>query len=132
MNRKLITAVEEQLGMEGDELRSTFQDVANHGADADYPGFTYYHDTCEFYKVNQKIIVAEVEAMAQDLGEEPTFMVQYFNCLSTNEKGKRKSDYTTAEVALTLYGTPKQHNDMVANALAWFALEEVARSIVDR
>jgi hypothetical protein len=133
MDKKLIKAVEEQLGSEGEELKADYENVANHGADGGFSGFIYFTETFEFYRKNQKAIVAEVEALAQDLGEEPVNMVRYFNCLSHDTKDrKRESDYTTAEVALTLYGTPKQHNQYVANALVWFALEEVARHETDK
>ena len=50
-------------------------------------------------------------------------MVQGFNCL-----GK---DYTMTEIGRTLYGNKSQHNTYVANALAWFALEEVANAYAD-
>lgn len=100
--------------------RDSLTDVANHGAAGGYPGFCYYTDTCAFYAKHQKDIVQAVEEMADDLGDSPVSMVRGFNCLGA-------ADYTESEVARTLYGTKSQHQQQVANALAWFALEEVAR-----
>jgi hypothetical protein len=124
MDKNLVKAVVEQLDCDDGELRNTLKDVTEHGADAGFSGFIYYNETCDFYKRNQKAIADEVEELAQGLGEDPTEMVKGFNCL-------RGQGYTTKEVALTLYGTPSQHNDIIANALAWFALEEVAHHKID-
>jgi hypothetical protein len=123
MDKKLIKAVEEQLGSEGEELKADYENVANHGADSGFSGFIYYCETCEFYRKNQKAIVEAVEELASDIGETAINMVQGFRCL-----GK---DYEIKDIALTLYGTHKQHDQYTANALAWFALEEVARFVVD-
>jgi hypothetical protein len=69
------------------------------------------------------LIVALVESMAEEFGQGSADMVQNFRCL-----GK---DYTMTEIGRTLYSNKPQHDTYVANALAWFALEEVARSYVD-
>ena len=103
--------------------RDSLQDVARHGADGGFPGFCYYTDTCAFYAKHQAAIVAMVEQMADDLGESPVAMVRGVRCLGTY--------YTEAEVGRTLYGPKRQHQTQIANALAWFALEEVARAETD-
>jgi hypothetical protein len=46
-------------------------------------------------------------------------------------KSFRSLDSTLSEIGCTLYGTKRQHDTIVANALAWYAAEEVARSFVD-
>ena len=122
INAKLIRAVVRQLG-DWEYFQQSAPDVANHGADAGFSGFTYYTDTGPFYAKNRALIVALVENMADELGEGSAQMVQGFNCL-----GK---DYTMTEIGRTLYGNKSQHNTYVANALAWFALEEVANAYAD-
>jgi len=123
MNATLKNAVIRAIGG-----KDSLKDVYNHGADAGYPGFTYYHDTCKFYTCHKKFINELAEEMAADLGEDVIHMVQNFNCI--------KGDYSTAEIAKTMYSrrSEKEKNDLcsIDNALAWFALEEVAREIYDR
>lgn len=82
---KLIRNVARQIG-DKDRL----EDVARHGADAGYPGFTYYSDTG----------AAKAE-----------YLPSVYRCLG----GGRLTD----------------EDDIVANALAWFAAEEVARALFD-
>ena len=102
------------------------EDVTNHGAAGGFAGFTYYADTLKFTRANRADIVTLCESMADDLGESgPVALVKGFNCL----KGS-----TEAEVASTLYGKGDE-DTQVSNALAWFALEEVARAycnMIDR
>lgn len=98
-------------------------DVSNHGAGGGFHGFIYYVDTCRFYAVNRDSILAYARELAADIGEGDLMaLVAGFNCLK---------DSTESEIGLTLYGTKKQHDIQVANALAWFALEEVSRRYVD-
>jgi hypothetical protein len=115
MDKTLQTAVIRRVGLD------SLQDVASHGADGGFAGFTYYSDTCAFYAKHQTRIVALVEEMASDMGESPTNLVAGFRCLN--------GDYSEAEVGRTLYGPKKGHETQIANALAWFALEEVAHSV---
>ena len=122
MDAKLIKAVKNQLGD-----NSYLEDVANHGADAGFPGFTYYSDTLEFYKKNRTEIVQLTKDMAAEFGETPINMILNFNCL--------KNMTTEEDVALALYGnlaSVGKNDNLVPNALAWFALEEVARFETDK
>lgn len=112
---RLINAVIRQLGG-----RDSLRDVANHGADAGYPGFTYKADTVAFFRRHRATINALVERMADDLGELAIDMVRGFRCLG--------NDYTQAEIARAMYGNGGESCDTTQNALAWFALEEVARA----
>lgn len=99
------------------------QDVASHGANSGFSGFTYYVDTCRFYAVNRDSILAYARELAADVGYGDLMaLVAGFNCLK---------DSTESEIGLTLYGNKKQHDIQVANALAWFALEEVSHCYVD-
>jgi hypothetical protein len=123
----LASAVLRQLGG-GHEAIETAIDAGNHGADAGWCGFTYYKDTCAFTARNRAAIAQAVEALAVDLGEQPIAMVRAFHCLKDNGVEDK-------HVALALYGG-KAHDkdtqdgvDLVENALAWFALEEVGRAL---
>ena len=117
---RVVKAVISKLG--GWEcFKETAADVANHGADAGFSGFTYYSDTCAFYANHQTDIMTMVEEMADQLDEGSVEMVRNFNCLG-------KDNYTAEEVGKTMYGSKAKHHTQVANALAWFALEEVCRA----
>ena len=119
---KLIRAVVRQLGD-----RSYLEDVYNHGADAGFPGFTYYNDTTPFWKRNRKEITALVMSMASELGEDPAAMVAGFNCLKI-----QPSDFEEMQDIYSALGNGQPSDDStVPNALAWFALEEVARAMVE-
>ena len=118
---ELIRGVVRQIGG-WDAFQEHAEDVVNHGGSGGFDGFIYYTDTCRFYAIYRDYILDYARAMAEDMGEEVMRMVQGFPCLE---------DAKESEVGLTLYGTKKQHDTQVANALAWFALEEVSRSYVD-
>lgn len=121
MNAKLFTAVKRQLHGTKQEKVETLRDVARGGADAGFGGFCYYSETTSFYRKHKTLIVELVEDMANDFGENPIEMVFRFRCLN--------QEFTQAEVAKVLYGPWKDDDahTMVGNALAWFALEAVAR-----
>lgn len=120
MNTRLTRAVIRNLGG-----RESLQDVANHGASGGYTGFTYYSDTVKFFKNNRREIVELVREMAQDFGQDSVSLVAGFNCLT--------DDFETREsIARCLYGRITDEDTQVANALAWFALEEVARYETDK
>jgi len=122
----LAKAVLNQLGG-GVEAIQSAKEAGEHGADAGWPGFTYYSDTCAFTKGHRRAIAEAVEEMAEQLGEDPIRMVKGFNCLDKNT--------TTRAVAVALYGGRARNGDdeatQVENALAWFALEEVGRALED-
>lgn len=103
----------------------SFQDMApdinNHGIYGGFSGWIYYAETCQFYAHNQSVIVAIVEQWANDSNLSPIDFVAGFHCLGVDKPS----------VGKTLYGNKRQHDTIVANALAWFAAEEVARSFVD-
>ena len=106
-----------------EEFTDRAADVTNHGADGGFGGFIYYSETCAFYAKNRALILKLVKDMADSLGEGVLEMVQNFNCL-----GK---DFSLDEIGETLYGNKNKHQTQVANALAWFALEEVCRAYDD-
>lgn len=120
---KIVRAVVRQIGGL-ENFADHAHDVVSHGASGGFHGFCYYTDTCAFYAKNQKAIVHLADTLAQEIGEGDVLsLVKVFNCL--------QGDSTSQEVGRTLYGTKRQHDTSVANALAWFALEEVCRAYVD-
>lgn len=101
----LVEAVREHSGMDDDQLR----DVADHGADGGWPGFTYYRDTNEFYEKNQELIWQLLDEQADDLGEKHSLaMISGFRA--------------ARDVA---------SDNQFRNLLAWYALEEAGRYVAD-
>ena len=122
IDSSLVRAVVKQIGG-WDSFKDTASDVSNHGASCGYCGFTYYTETCAFYAKNRGAILALLNDLSESIGEDILTLVQNFGCL-----GK---DYTLDEIGKTIYGNKNQHETNVANALAWFALEEVCRAYAD-
>lgn len=121
INPKLIRAVVRQCGG-WDSFKEMAVDVANHGADAGWSGFTYYTDTVAFTKRNKADILEMAKEMAESIGEGNMFdLIAGFNCLKILPE----------EAAEAIYNSKSDAKDTVYNALAWFALEEVSRSYVD-
>lgn len=110
MEKRLERAIRRKL------TKSELRDIAMYGAGAGVPGFTYYWETSRFFRKYKAEIVRLAEDMAESLGESVIDFVRGFRCLDATEK----------EVACTLYGTGKQIDANVANALTWFALETLA------
>ena len=129
----LTSAVIKQLGyeeLENEELRSTLEDITNHGAGGGFGGFIYYSETNQFARENMHLILDQVKELADALGETPLEMISSFQCLK-NEK------IDSLEIASIIYNrtSPESQADgtetVVLNALAWFALEEVARDQIN-
>lgn len=121
INPKLIRAVVRRCGG-WDSFKEITEDVSNHGGFVGFHGFIYYSDTCKFYDNNKRLIVEFAEQMAYEFGQDVIMFVFGFNCL----KGATKQ-----EVIDTLFKSKRYHDASVANALAWFVLEEVSRSYCD-
>ena len=121
INSDLIRAVIRQSGgwLAFQEMA---QDIYNHGISGGFSGWIYYTETFDFYAKNQGAIVTLVEKWANDCNISTINFVAGFRCLDA-EDGQN--------VGKTLYGNKLQHDTQVANALAWFAAEEVTRSFVD-
>jgi hypothetical protein len=117
---KLIRAVVRQLGG-----KESLEDIARHGIDGGFHGFIYYTDTVPFFKRNRAEIVQLVKSMADDLGEPVIDMIAGFRCLTDDAE-------TRDSIGRCLYGARLTEDDTeVANALSWFAGEEVARAFTD-
>jgi len=120
---KLVRSVIRQLGG-----KEALQDITNHGINGSFNGFIYYVDTVAFFKRNRKDILSLARNMADDLGEDTISMIAGFNCLA-GPKGD-KAEYIDS-IGRCLYGRITDDDTDVANALAWFAGEEVARAFCD-
>ena len=124
MNESLKTAVLEQLSIDTDNITEEdtgmLEDIANNEADAVWVGFTYYSDTVTFYADNKSDIIDLASEYAEMFGSTMSEMIAGFGCV--NE--------TAAEVEQCLIeGEGDENYTSIANALAWFALEEVARAV---
>jgi hypothetical protein len=121
----LAAAVLRQLGGGREALEQAIE-AGRHGADAGWPGFTFYDDTVGFTRRHRAAICGAVEQLAADLGEEPIAMVRGFRCLG--------GDISHRAVSQALWGgrgADKDEVEQVENALAWWALEEVGRALAD-
>ena len=106
--------------------RDELTDVAKHGADAGWSGFTYYSETCAFFKAHKADILEMAKQMADDIGDGGMIqLVRGFRCLGNNGK----PDYSEDEIAESIYSGRGESSDVIRNAMAWFALEEVAREL---
>lgn len=108
-------------------FREIADDVANNGADAGWTGFTYYSDTCAFFRRHKAAILELLKADAADtLGSGNVIeFCEQFRCLA---------DVGADGIAETLYGrwADKEWQVTTANGLAWYVLECVCRSFVDQ
>jgi len=128
MNENLIQAVKDALHCDDEEeLMDTLQDVCTYGANNGFGSFIYYSDTCQFFLDNRRDIIDLVNELADDMGEDVISLVAGFGCLKTYCADREGKD----EIGRAIYGTPADDDTQVMNALAWFALEEVARHLTN-
>jgi len=118
---ELKTAVINQMdGIE--DFAEAAQDIVSYGAAGGFTGFIYYSDTIAFYTKNRKSILELARQQADECGYSTVAdMVAAFNC--TDLKPHQ------VEYVLT-FGDESDDFTHVANGLAWYALEEVARDYV--
>ena len=103
--------------------KSYLSDIASHGADGGFPGFTYYSNTVTFFKKHRKEITDNLLTLADDMGEDPVKMVSSWRCVGPEFK---------TEVGQVVYGARlTDEHTAVANALTWYAVEEIARAMTD-
>jgi hypothetical protein len=122
LSAHLVRAVVRQVGG-WESFKESASDIANHGADAGWVGFTYYSDTIKFTKRHKQELLCMANVQAQELGESSGFtLIAGFQCLKS---------YSADEVFDALINPRSDARTAVFNALAWYALEEVARSYVD-
>ena len=125
LDYRLINAVLDQLSIE-DDGGGTLEDIANHGISGGFTGFVYYAETAQFYADNQELIRDQLKEEAESYGSDSAIsLVMSFNCINDVIYGETTED----EVGETLYSL--NHDQQVANCLAWYAAETVARDYVD-
>lgn len=118
-------AVIKQLNMSEEDTKQTLKDVINGGAAGGFSGFIYHYETVKFAKDNIKAIYGYAKEQAQELGEDVYKMIQGFYCL-------KDMSPLISEIADTIHGHPDKAtvtdgmDTQILNALAWYALEEVA------
>ena len=122
INASLIRSVVRQLGD-----KESMRDIVRGGIDGGFHGFIYYVDTVAFFKRNRADIAELVRRYADDFGQDSVSVVAGFNCLKGDDDAE-----TRESIARCLFGGRLRDEDTtVANALAWFAGEEVARAFCD-
>ena len=100
------------------------QDVCNHGANCGFNGFIYHSETVPFSRRNKKALLELCKEQANDIyghGMTVPAFIAGFNCV----------DCDAEAVAIALYTGKGDNVTEVYNALAWYALEEVARRYCD-
>ena len=118
-------AVITQLDMDEKETQQTLRDVARCGAGGGFSGFIYHSDTVKFAEGNMKAIYEHLKSQAEEFGENPFKIVQNFSCL-------KDINPTITEISEVIHGFEPilRHAEgvdvQIKNALAWYALEEVA------
>lgn len=117
---KVFHAVQEHAKLDKEQ----FEDIAKHGADAGWPGFTYYSDTVAFFDRNKSLILDLVKEETDSMGmDNEIVFIKGFNCLN--------GDYNDFEVAKGIYEDDSDSSTTIRNALVWFALETVAYLVDD-
>ena len=114
---KLVRSVVRQLGG-----KESLSDIAKHGVSGGFAGFIWYTDTVAFYKRNRKEILALLKEYAADFGVKSAVEVV------CTFKGLDKEQES---ICRCLYGRMNEEDIYVANSLAWFAAEEVAKAFCD-
>jgi len=111
---KLHRAVLRQLGGGADAQKSAL-DAAEHGADGGFHGFIYFTETVKFFERNRKEILARLKENADDQG------VTVGDVLGQSWRGLVGVSEPLFVLAI---GSSHEDYQTVANALAWFALED--------
>ena len=104
--------------------RETLLDVAAHGANAGFAGWTYYSETVAFFEANRGLILERLKADADECELDPLGMVTGFGCLKSYKIG-------SFEIAEAIFGESEEWCNVVKNALAWYALECVAHEVAN-
>ena len=115
----LKRAVMRQFG-DSESFYESVPDIANHGASGGVSGFIYYSDTVCFTTRNKNKIMHSLTDLSNDIGESIVSMLSHWQCL----KGMSQRDIMGG-----LYNPKAEDKDTVYNALAWYALEEVANCV---
>lgn len=124
--QKILTAaVRKQMDIVDDgEFSDAMENVRASGADTGHCGFIWRDDTVDFFLRHRATILAVLEQDASDMGECMLHMVQGLGWLTENGRPL----YSVSEIGRVLFGEWHESNDhvVIANALMWYVLEEVA------
>jgi len=115
----LKRAVMRQFG-DSESFYDSVPDIANYGASGGVSGFIYYSDTVNFTTRNKNKIMQSLTELSNDIGESIISMLSRWQCL----KG-----LSQREIMEGLYNPKSDNKTIVYNALAWYALEEVANVV---
>lgn len=106
---RMVEDIKERLGVEDDPEYNPLEDVASHGADTGWGGFTYTQECVEFFDKHENAIMEMAQEDADSFG--------YSNV------AELVATFGRADMADTMDG--------YKNLMAWYALEEVARRETD-
>lgn len=115
----LKRAVMRQFG-DSESFYASVADIANHGASGGVSGFIYYSDTVNFTKRNKSKIMQTLTELSNDMGESIISLLSHWQCLR---------GMSQCEIMGGLYNPKSDNKTAVYNALAWYALEDVANYI---
>ena len=115
----LKRAVMRQFG-DSESFYESVSDIANYGASVGVSGFIYYSDTVNFTRRNKNKIMRSLTELSSDIGESIVSMLSTWQFL----KGMSQ-----CEIMDGLYNPKSEDKITVYNALAWYALEEVANVV---
>ena len=118
MNKKLTKSVAKQMGGMKN-FKESANDICNHGAAGGVTGFIYYTETESFTKKNHTLIMELLSEFADDMGINVLELLSGFTCFK---------DMTDSEIFDGLMNPNSDDRTTIYNGLAWFALEEAARS----
>lgn len=119
MSRELIEAVITQF--DADCFLDSASDVANYGISGGFGGWTYYHETEEFYEQNKTLIINWLEEFKNEIGYQS---VSDF-LLNCNTMKTQEFDADDIEAFLGDDGKDLDCYTNFANAMSWIAASEV-------
>lgn len=125
----LAAAVVEQLGYDAEDAEQLadclgdLSDVASHGADTGWCGFTNYTDTVAFTEAHRAAIMQQAEQDADDFGTEGGSIA-----LIAGFRYIEAAGLSVSAVARAIYDADDDDRTVVMNSLAWYALESVAQA----
>jgi len=105
--KELYKAIKEHSDLSDEDL----ENVANHGADTGWAGFSYNDDLIDFFDKNEENIEKLAEQLAEDMGYENSFEL-------ANTFGRKDM------LGMGVNG--------YKSLMSWFVLEEVARWRMDK
>lgn len=117
LNKELVEAVFDQLGMDFDDLCGNVNDYID--ASVGVNGFIYYSETHSFAVENRDLIIDLLDEQAEEFGYSVEEIVKGFGVF----KGSLDSD-DKKDLKNYLRGEEVEQG-AVTNVLAWFALETV-------